>query len=150
MDTHITATRAIDAPAGEVFAILSDPQRHHEIDGSDMVRSDDRSDRITAAGQSFRMNMHHPRAGDYQTDNHVTGFEQGSLLAWQTGAVDADPAGWEWVWRLTPLGRDSTEVSVTYDWSKVSDPAVLKRLHFPVVPHEALESTLANLAAAVA
>lgn len=150
MDTHLTATRTIDAPAGEIFAILSDPQRHHEIDGSDMVRSDDRSDRITASGQTFRMNMHHPKAGDYQTDNHVTGFEQGSLLAWQTGAVDADPAGWEWVWRLTPLERDSTEVSVTYDWSKVTDPAVLKRLHFPVVPQEALESTLAGLAAAVA
>jgi len=150
MDTHLTATRTIDAPAGEIFAILSDPQRHHEIDGSDMVRSDDRSDRITATGQSFRMNMHHPKAGDYQTDNHVTGFEQGSLLAWQTGAVDTDPAGWEWVWRLTPLDRDSTEVSVTYDWSKVTDPAVLKRLRFPVVPQEALESTLANLAAAVA
>lgn len=149
-DTQLTATRMIDASTTDVFDVLSNPERHPELDGSGMVRSDEKSDRVTATGQVFRMNMHHPDTGDYQTDNHVTGYDQNALLAWQTSAVDAEPAGWEWVWRLDAVDAGTTAVTVTYDWSKVDDPAVLKRVRFPVVPQDALEHTLENLAAAVA
>ena len=41
--------------------MLSLPARHAELDGSGFIRSDDRTDRITANGQTFRMNM----AGDH-------------------------------------------------------------------------------------
>lgn len=149
-DKKISATRTIDAPADAIFSVLSNPERHAEIDGSSMVQSDDKTDRITAVGQVFTMNMNWEKlGGDYKTDNHVVGFDENKLLAWKTAPQGEQPPGWEWVWELEPQGPDSTQVSVTYDWSSVTDKDVLKKITFPVVPQEALESSLGNLASAV-
>ncbi len=149
-DTSISASRTIDASTKDVFRVLSDPHRHVELDGSGFVRSLERGDRIEKSGQQFRMNMAGPHmGGEYQTDNVVTGFDENHLLAWQTAPASQEPPGWEWVWELTSTGSDSTEVTVTYDWSKVTDTALLEKLSFPLVPQEALETSLGNLAAAV-
>ena len=69
--------------------------------------------------------------GDYQTDNHVTGYDENPALAWQTAAVGTEPPGWEWTWELKPQGPDATEVTLTYDWSKVTDKAILEKVTFP-------------------
>lgn len=148
--TSITVSRTIDAPTKDVFDVLTNPERHAELDGSGFVVSDEKSDRITATGQVFRMNMTGDHmGGDYQTDNTVTGYDPNHLVAWQTAPADTDPPGWEWVWRLTAEGGDATQVELTYDWAKVSDPAILQKVSFPLVDQSALESSLDNLAAAV-
>lgn len=150
-DTSITVSRRLDAPAAAVFDVLSNPDRHPELDGSGFVRSVDHADRITAVGQVFTMNMEGPHmGGQYQTDNHVTGFSQNALLAWQTAPAGTEPPGWEWVWRLEQQGPDSTKVTHTYDWGKVTDKALLAKGLFPLVDAAQLEDTLAALAAAVA
>ena len=149
-DTKISASRTIDAAPEDIFDVLNNPERHAQLDGSGMVVSDDTSDRITRTGQKFTMNMHWDQmGGDYKTDNHVIGYEENKLLAWKTAPAGEEPPGWEWVWELTPLGRHSTEVSVTYDWSAVTDKELLKKISFPVVSEQDLESSLSNLAAAV-
>ncbi|MUK00977.1 polyketide cyclase [Vibrio cholerae] len=148
--TSISASRTIDASADAIFAILSNPERHAALDGSGMVQSDSKSDRITAVGQVFTMNQNWDKmGGDYQTDNHVVGYDPNKLLAWKTAPAGQVPPGWQWVWELQPAGPDSTEVSVTYDWSGVTDKELLKTITFPAVPQEALDSTLGNLAAQV-
>lgn len=148
--TSISATRTIDAPAGAIFAFLSDPAHHAALDGSGMVQSDSKSDRITATGQVFTMNQNWEKmGGDYQTDNHVVGYDDNRLLAWKTAPAGEEPPGWEWVWRFEASGPDATEVSVTYDWSGVTDKELLKKISFPAVSQDALDSTLANLAAQV-
>ena len=48
---RITVSRTIDAPAPEIFDLLTLPARHREIDGSGFVVSDDRTDRITSVGR---------------------------------------------------------------------------------------------------
>jgi uncharacterized protein YndB with AHSA1/START domain len=149
-EKSITVTRTIDAPAAEVFDVLSLPQRHVELDGSGFVRSVDHGDRITAAGQKFTMNMSGEHmGGDYQTDNHVTGFDQNRLLAWRTAPAGTQPPGWQWVWQLEAQGPDSTEVRLSYDWGSVTDEALLKKISFPLVTEDQLEDSLDNLAAAV-
>jgi uncharacterized protein YndB with AHSA1/START domain len=149
-DTSISASRTIDAPAGAIFTFLSDPAHHAALDGSGMVQSDSKSDRITAVGQVFTMNQNWDKmGGDYQTDNHVIGYDENKLLAWKTAPAGQEPPGWEWVWRLEAAGPESTEVSVTYDWSAVTDKELLKTITFPAVPQHALDSTLGNLAAQV-
>lgn len=149
-DTRITVTRTIDAAATEIFDVLSLPQRHVELDGSGFVRSVDHGDRITAVGQTFTMNMTGDHmGGDYQTDNHVTGYDAGRLLAWQTAPAGTEPKGWQWVWELEPQGPDSTLVRLTYDWSAVTDQALLEKVGFPLVSEDDLEDSLNNLAAAV-
>ena len=150
-DKRIEVSRTIDAPTTAVFDVLSNPARHADLDGSGFVLSDEKSDRITATGQTFRMNMSGAHlGGDYQTDNHVTGYDANKLLAWQTAPADQDPPGWEWVWQLEADGADATHVTLVYDWSKVTDQALLSKLSFPLVPQQALEDSLGNLASAVA
>ena len=148
-DKRITVQRTIDAPSPDVFGVLSNPERHPELDGSGFVISDEKTDRITGTGQVFRMNMSGDHmGGDYQTDNTVTGYDPNHLLAWQTAPADTDPPGWEWTWELTAQGSDATDVRLTYDWSKVTDPELLKKVSFPLVSQQQLEDSLANLAAA--
>lgn len=147
---RITVQRTIDAPTQAVFDVLSNPERHPEIDGSGFVVSDERTDRITGTGQVFRMNMSGPHmGGDYQTDNTVTGYDPNHLLAWQTAPADTRPPGWEWVWELVAQGSESTAVTLTYDWSNVTDPEVLKTVSFPLVSESQLEDSLGRLAAVV-
>jgi uncharacterized protein YndB with AHSA1/START domain len=147
-DTSLTVSRVIHAPAAEIFDLLSNPDRHAEFDGSGFIRSADKPQRISGVGDVFRMNMEGDHmGGEYQTDNVVSGFQPGKLIAWKTAPAGSEPPGWEWLWELTPEGSDSTEVSLTYDWSKVTDKALLKKLSFPLVSAEQMEDSLASLAA---
>ncbi|MDE9365582.1 SRPBCC family protein [Luteipulveratus sp. YIM 133132] len=146
----ITVQRTIDHPAEQIFDVLTNPKRHAELDGSGFVRSDDRAERIQHVGDVFRMNMEGDHmGGEYQTDNHVTGYAKDKLLAWKTTPAGTEPPGWEWVWELKPQGHASTDVTLTYDWSKVSDPEILKQVTFPLVKQDQLEDSLERLAAAV-
>ncbi len=150
-DNRIIVSRNIDAPAPDIFDVLTLPARHREIDGSGFVISDDRTDRITGVGQVFRMNMAGDHmGGDYQTENHVTGYDKNSLVAWRTAPAGTEPPGWEWMWELKADGSDSTDVTLTYDWDKVTDKAVLQKVSFPLVSQDQMEDSLAKLAAAVA
>jgi uncharacterized protein YndB with AHSA1/START domain len=149
-DTSITVSRTIDASTSKVFDVLTNPERHAELDGSGFVLSDEKSDRITGTGQVFRMNMTGDHmGGDYQTDNTVTGYDPNHLLAWQTAPAGTEPPGWEWVWELDAHGSDATAVTLTYDWGKVTDAELLKKISFPLVDQGALEDSLDNLASAV-
>lgn len=146
----ITVQREIPASTSDIFAVLSNPAHHVKLDGSGFIQGVDHADRLSGTGQSFRMNMSGDHmGGDYQTDNVVTGFESGKLIAWQTAPAGNEPPGWEWVWELDPQGPDTTLVSLTYDWEKVTDPDILSKVSFPLVTEDQLEDSLNSLAAAV-
>lgn len=149
-NTTITVSRTIDAPAADIFDVLSNPKRHLELDGSGFIRSDEKAERISKVGDVFTMNMSGDHmGGEYQTDNHVTGYEKDKLLAWQTAPAGTQPPGWEWVWKLEPQGPDQTLVTHTYDWSKVTDKQLLAKNLFPLISQEQLQDSLGRLAAAV-
>ena len=145
-----TVSRLINAPAGDIFDLLSNPDRHADFDGSGFVRSADKPQRIQATGDVFRMNMAGDHmGGEYQTDNLVTGFQPNTLIAWKTATTGTEPPGWEWLYELKSEGSDATTVTLTYDWSRVTDKEVLKKVHFPLVSADQLEDSLASLASAV-
>ena len=149
-DKSITVEREIPSPARDLFNVLSNPHRHTELDGSGFVRGLDKGDRITKVGQQFTMNMSGDHmGGDYKTDNIISAFEDDKMIGWRTAPAGTEPPGWEWLWELRSQGSDATLVSLTYDWSKVTDPALLKKVRFPLVPESALEDSLGRLAEAV-
>ena len=149
-DTKITVERVIPASTDAIFDVLSNPERHVALDGSGFIRSTQGAQRIKAVGDVFTMNMDGPHmGGEYQTDNHVTGYAENALLAWQTAPAGTEPPGWEWVWELTAQGPDSTLVRHTYDWSKVTDKALLAKVKFPLVTQDQLDDTLVKLDEAV-
>ncbi len=146
----MTVERTINAPSAEIFEVLSNPERHVELDGSGFVRSDEKSDRIQQVGDVFTMNMEGPHmGGEYQTENHVVGFAENKLLAWKTAPAGIEPPGWQWVWELESQGSDSTLARLTYDWDAVTDQDLLDKVGFPLVKQDQLEDSLVRLDQAV-
>lgn len=150
-DKQIIVSRIIDAPAKDIFDLLTLPARHSEFDGSGTVVSDEKSQRIQKVGDVFVMNMHaEAMGGDYQMYNHVTAYDENKMVGWQPAQEQNkdEPAGWEWLYTLEADGSDSTNVTLTYDWSKVTDKDLISI--FPAFDESALEESLNQLAAAVA
>lgn len=149
MTDSTTVTRTIPASADTIFGLLSNPDTHPRFDGSGFVRSAEKPQRISAVGDVFRMNMSGPHmGGDYQTDNQVSGFDHNKLIAWKTAPADTDPPGWEWMYELAPAGPNATDVTLTYDWSKVTDKELLSKITFPLVTQDQLDDSLARLSGA--
>jgi uncharacterized protein YndB with AHSA1/START domain len=149
-DRQITVQRTIPASTDEVFEVLSNPQRHQDLDGSGFIVNSSDADRIQQVGDVFTVDMQGDHmGGEYRTDNHVTGYSRNQLLAWQTAPAGQEPPGWQWVWELEPEGSDATTVRHTYDWSKVTDQALLDKGLFPLVSQAQLEDTLTRLDQAV-
>lgn len=74
--------RVIPASAAEIFALLADPSRHCEIDGSGTVRSAPGGSQQVSLGSTFGMSM---KMGiPYSMENEVIEFEQDRRIAWQT------------------------------------------------------------------
>lgn len=153
-EKRITVSRVIDASAADIFAVLTLPERHHEFDATGTVRTALPGNRLEAVGDVFGMNMHaDAQGGDYVMYNHVVAFDQNHLVGWQPCEEERhvgehEPAGWQWVYTLTPQGPDSTDVTLTYDWSRVTDKNLLHI--FPGFQAPELEESLNLLAAAVA
>lgn len=149
-NTSITVTRTIDAAAKDIFDLLSLPAKHPSFDGSGMVVSSADTERITASGEKFVMNMHaEAMGGDYVMHNHVIAFDENKLIGWAPAQEQNkdEPAGWTYVYALNATDANTTEVTLTYDWSKVTDDKLISL--FPVVSAEQLEDSLNQLAAAV-
>lgn len=150
-DTRISVSRRIDAPASEIFTFLTLPANHKAIDDSGFIRSVKHGDRIQATGEVFSMEMEGDHmGGEYVTENHVSAYSPNQLVGWKTAPEGKEPPGWEWVWELTPDGPDATDVTLTYDWGKVTDKELLAKNLFPLLSKDQLEQSLANLASAVA
>lgn len=146
-DKKLTASRSIDASAAEIFDVLSNPHRHVDLDTSGFVRSLAQGDRVKEVGDVFTMNMEGDHmGGEYQTDNHISGFAKDKLIAWKTAPAGTEPPGWEWVYELDAQGPDQTEVTLTYDWSKVTDKELLSKNLFPLISQQELDDSLAKLA----
>ncbi|MDY6054642.1 SRPBCC family protein [Micrococcus sp.] len=150
-ETKISVTRTIDASAKDIFDFLTLPANHAQIDGSGFIRSDDRTQRIQKVGDVFTMNMQGDHmGGEYQTDNHVVAYDPNKRVGWKTAPAGTQPPGWQWVYVLEDNGSDSTDVTLIYDWTDVTDPDLLAKNLFPLLTEEQLEESLNKLAAAVA
>ena len=153
METErVHASRTIEATPDAVFAVLANPTSHADIDGTGWVRDSLGSDRITAAGQVFRMAMYHPNHpdGDYKIANLVEVFDEPRAIAWKPGTESAETGelsfgGWIWRYDLEATGPSQTTVTLTYDWSAVP-PEIREYLQFPPFPDDHLDNSLEHLA----
>jgi hypothetical protein len=156
MTKHQLAARTvIKAPAESIFAVLADPARHVAIDGTGWVQEPLDTQPISAPGQVFRMAMYHPNhpKGNYEMANRIRIFEPPRAISWEPG-YDAGGGelrfgGWIWRYDLTPLGPSETEVTLSYDWSAVSD-STRRQIEFPPFSPDHLDQSLAHLTELVA
>ena len=61
---RVTVTRRVAAPAHAIFALVCDPARHVDIDGSGMLRAAPDARPLTAVGQTFDIEMDRRPLGD--------------------------------------------------------------------------------------
>ena len=147
-------TRTIAATPAEIFAVLVDPSRHQNTEPTDWVRDAVDAAPITGAGQIFVMNMYLTQAGgDYVTHNLVNVFEEDRAIAWTPGVLDDAgshaPGGWFWRYDLAPKG-DSTDVTLTYDWSATPQDFRDRVGKMPMFAEDYLAASLAALERSVA
>ncbi len=150
-DETLTVHLRIDAPAETVFAVLADPATHGAIDGTGWVREPlDGGAQLTAEGQVFEVAMYHDNHPDkdYRMADKVIALEAPRAIAWEPGQYDdageLGTGGWIWRYDLSDVGDGSTDVTLTYDWSKAT-PEVREFIQFPPFPVEHLERSLGNL-----
>lgn len=148
---RVSASTTIDASPGAVFAVLADPSAHADIDGTGWVRGAVEGDRITAAGQVFRMAMYHENHPDkdYEIANLVEVFDEPRAIAWKPGTESPETGelsfgGWIWRYDLEATGPSRTTVTLTYDWSAVP-PHVREYLRFPPFGPGHLDASLQHL-----
>ena len=102
-----SARIVINAPAEKIFAILSDPRRHKEIDGSSTIQENISGPDKLVLGSKFGMQMH--LGIDYRIRNTVVEYRENQLIAWRHLGC------WRWRYELVDLGNGSTQVTETFD-----------------------------------
>ena len=148
-EDRVSVTRRVAAPAERVYAIVSDPAAHVEIDGSGMLQAPIDPRPITEVGQTFDMEMDRRPLGDipdmaeYTVRNTVTRVEPGRLVEWTVGAVDRDPVGHRYGWEVVSAGDAECDVTNYCDWTDIIE--ALRTRTWPIVPVEMLEQSLDNL-----
>lgn len=113
----VSVERVIAAPPEAIFAVLADPRRHREIDGSGTVRdAKDLPDRLRL-GSTFGMSMKMGVA--YSMVNEVVEFEEGRRIAWEPHmkAFAWVSGGRVWRYELEPVDG-GTRVTETWDITK--------------------------------
>ena len=79
---RVSVTRVIAVTPDVLFAVLADPARHLEIDGSGTLRGfGEASGTRLALGSKFGMSMRHGLP--YKMVNEVVEFEDDRLIAWK-------------------------------------------------------------------
>lgn len=144
---RIEVSRLIPAPASAIFAILTDPQGHVDIDASGMLM-DAEGGQVTQAGDRFVIHMDREALGDiplgkYDVEVVITTFTPDKEIAWTVEGRIRPQVRHIYGYRLEPT-QDGTLVTSYYDWSQIDDEWK-KRITFPVVPESALKATLGIL-----
>lgn len=105
-----SARIVIYAPAEKIFAILSNPHRHKEIDGTKTIQENISGPDRLVLGSKFGMKM---RLGiNYRIQNTVVEYEENSLIGWR------HLGRWIWRYELVNIGPQMTQVTETFDASR--------------------------------
>ncbi|MCO7218629.1 SRPBCC family protein [Klenkia sp. PcliD-1-E] len=128
----------VPAPPSEVFALLADPRRHTEIDGSGTVQAIVDAPERLELGSTFSVAMQ--MGAKYRTTNRVVEFEPDRRIAWKHFAPH------RWRYELEPV-EGGTRVTETWDASRYNALTFLpvRALGFPAKAQAGIDGTLQRL-----
>ena len=140
-EQQVSGSRVIAADAADIFALLVDPARHADFDGSGTVRTPSSgADELLKMGSKFGMNMRY--IVPYRIGNTVVEFEQDRLIAWQHFGKH------RWRYELEPV-EGGTKVTETFDYSTSLFPKGIELMGYPDQHRENIAKTLERLEALV-
>jgi uncharacterized protein YndB with AHSA1/START domain len=136
----VSASVVVAAPPAQVFALLADPHRHHEFDGSGTVRAAVSGPEKLAMGDRFGMEMK-MRIG-YRITNEVVEFEQDRLIAWCHFAK----ARWRYELEPVEIGTATgTRITETFDYAGAPMRRGMELLKMPQQNARSIRDTLRRL-----
>jgi uncharacterized protein YndB with AHSA1/START domain len=119
-----TVERVIPAPPEAIFALIADPRRHRDFDGSGTVREAKNVPNHLVLGSTFGMSMH--MAVPYAMVSTIVEYEENRRLAWQTRGptrIGAFFGGRIWRYELDPVDGGTR---VRESWDITQESAVTK------------------------
>lgn len=137
----ISRSIEVARPAGELFAMVADPHRHHELDGSGTVRDAIKGPDSLAEGDKFSVKM--KMFGlPYRITSKVTELRNDRVVEWQ------HPGKHRWRWEFEPIDATHTLVTETFDYSTIPafQAKALEKLGMVKGNVTGIESTLTKLA----
>lgn len=150
-DERIETERRIPADPDAIFAVLTDPAGHVEIDSTGMLMSASGAP-VAAVGDTFVVHMDREALNDYPLGLYdvtvrIVTFEADREIAWTVeGQLNL---GHVYGYRLEPAAEGAgTVVTSYYDWSAIA-PEWRDADIFPVISEGALRATLGILARTV-
>ncbi len=106
---QVSRSVEVDAAAAELFAMISDPRRHAELDGSGTVRDNVKCPDDIALGTKFTTAMR-MYGVPYRITSVITALKPDELFEWR------HPVGHRWRWEFTAIGPTRTRVTETFDY----------------------------------
>lgn len=95
---RVSRSVEVAAPAAELFAIVADPRRHRELDGSGTVRGNIKVPAKLVVGSKFSTKM--KLFGlPYRITSRVTALKPNELVEW------SHPLGHRWRWESNRCHR---------------------------------------------
>lgn len=119
----VSASREIAATANRIFEFIADPARQPLWDGNDNLAEAQPGQRVRGQGDVFSMTL----LNGAIRENHVVEFDEGRRIAWRPSESGKQPPGHLWRWELEPVSETHTQVTHTYDWSRLTDESRLPR-----------------------
>jgi uncharacterized protein YndB with AHSA1/START domain len=119
----VSASREIAAEPERIFELIADPEQQPRWDGNDNLAEAAAGQRVRRAGDVFLMTL---TRGAIR-ENHVVEFEEGRLIAWMPAEPGQQRPGHLWRWELEPVSASRTQVTCTYDWTRLTDENRLPR-----------------------
>jgi hypothetical protein len=118
---QVSYTAEVNAPAAELYAIVADPRRHHELDGSGTVGDNIVAPERLVPGARFSTKM--KMFGlPYRITSTITAMKPDELVEWR------HPLGHRWRWEFAALSPTSTRVTETFDYRDTG--AVKDTVHY--------------------
>ena len=106
---QVSRSVEVHASAADLFAIVADPRRHHELDGSGTVGENIRAPQRLVAGARFTTKM--TMFGvPYRITSTVTAMKPGELIEWR------HPVGHHRRWEFAAITPTITRVTETFDY----------------------------------
>jgi len=137
-----SSTLEIAAPAATIFELIADPSHQPAWDGNANLGEAPEGQRVHAVGDVFSMAL---TTGAIR-ENRVVEFNEGRLIAWLPAPVGEPAPGHLWRWELEPIDEQTTRVTHTYDWTKLTDETRLARAR--ATGPDQLMASMTRLAAA--
>lgn len=129
----------VNAPAAELFAMLANPHRHHEADGSGWVQPSVIGPRELQLGDRFRVSMKLMGKVPYAMTSTVVDVVPGRAIEWQ------HPGKHTWRWEFEPINDATTRVTEVFDYSDSPVPWLLQRARSIDANHKGIKASLRQL-----